>query len=177
MFTTTKSKTGIDFTHNNEDFIVNQNFRKLSENTDFYTKENVRTVNGQIPLVSCPLGYYRLQVDHNPLTVSSQRQDGCVPCSRGKYGDTMGLVTYRCTGVCPAGKYSDQVGLKSKEECKLCPPGTYGSQSGLKTSKCTKKCPPGRYSDTYGNTELSSCKICPPNYFQWQCKYEISISS
>jgi hypothetical protein len=38
------------------DVIVNKNLRILSESTDFYTGENVRTINGQIPLVSCPLG-------------------------------------------------------------------------------------------------------------------------
>ena len=31
--------------------------RMLSSNTDYYTGENLRTVDGQIPLVSCPLGY------------------------------------------------------------------------------------------------------------------------
>ena len=31
--------------------------RMLSSNTDYYTGENLRTVEGQIPLVSCPLGY------------------------------------------------------------------------------------------------------------------------
>lgn len=31
--------------------------RMLSSNTDYFTGENLRTVEGQIPLVSCPLGY------------------------------------------------------------------------------------------------------------------------
>ena len=31
--------------------------RILSSDTDYHTGENLRTVDGQIPLVSCPLGY------------------------------------------------------------------------------------------------------------------------
>ncbi len=32
--------------------------RMLSSTTDYFTGENLRTIEGQIPLVSCPLGYH-----------------------------------------------------------------------------------------------------------------------
>lgn len=169
--------------------------RILSSDTDYHTGENLRTVDGQIPLVSCPLGYlidnyvsylkdsfeiilfscrkYRANLITNPLTMKSQREDGCKPCPRGRYGDTIGLISYRCTAMCPAGKYGDLQGATSIKDCKDCPPGTYGKSRGLITAECSKKCPAGKYSDTYGNTVASSCKVCPPNYFQWQCSYSL----
>ena len=32
--------------------------RKLSINNDLITGESLRTVNGHVPLASCPIGYY-----------------------------------------------------------------------------------------------------------------------
>ena len=35
--------------------------RKLSSKYDVFTNESIKTYNGHIPIISCPLGYYRLQ--------------------------------------------------------------------------------------------------------------------
>ena len=98
--------------------------------------------------------------------VSGNRQDGCNPCPKGRYGDTMGLQHPSCTAPCPVGTYSDAVGLTSIKECKKCPEGTFGRNRGLTTSTCSGKCPKGKYSDLPGSIQ---CKDCPPNYRMWQC--------
>eukprot|EP01040_Poterioochromonas_malhamensis_P010769 gene10769-11738_t len=140
--------------------------RSLSATVDLNTGENVKTVNGTIPEVSCPLGTYRPSGSTVLRRVSGQRQDGCQRCPKGRYGDKMGLTHPSCSGVCPVGTYGDEDGLKSKKECKLCPPGTYGTRSGLTTATCSGLCPKGTYSDSYGSRK---CKKCPPNYNMWQC--------
>ena len=105
-------------------------WRRLSATFDLFTNETVRTYNGDIPLVSCPKGYYRptsnlrsiethygaakssnifLKMDRQKVdptykgTVGSygNRYDGCVACPRGRYGDTSGLLTKFCTADCP----------------------------------------------------------------------------
>eukprot|EP01038_Epipyxis_sp_PR26KG_P010139 gene10139-13639_t len=143
--------------------------RSLSATVDLITSESIKTVDGVIPEVSCPLGTYRPTGSTVLVRVSGQRQDGCKPCPRGRYGDKSGLLSVKCSGSCPPGTYSDVVGLKSISDCKKCAPGKYGVKTGLTSDKCTANCPNGKYSDTEGNIALSSCKDCPPNYFHWQC--------
>lgn len=143
------------------------NLRKLSAANDLNTGESVRnTINGSIPEVSCPEGYYRPSGSTLLHRVSGQRQDGCNPCPKGRYGDRMGLTHSTCSGVCPVGTYSDVVGLKSVGDCKKCAPGTFATRSGLTTTSCSGMCPKGFYSDTYG---AKKCKKCPKGYNMWQC--------
>lgn len=175
--------------------------RVLSASFDIFTNETLRTYDGQIPIVSCPLGHYRpasnlrsnkaadgstflsSNLDSNTGTeihaskLNGQRQDGCVACSRGKYGSETGLISEKCSGFCPPGTYGDKTGLKSMEECQLCPPGTYTEQRGTTGSTTSNRChlcPVGKYSDTSGNTRRSSCIPCPHGYHGWQCDRTIA---
>lgn len=115
--------------------------------------------------------HYRPSGSTNLVRVSGQRQDGCLPCPRGRYGSTVGLKTHSCSGACPIGTYSDKVGLESITDCQKCPPGTYGLYSGLTTAKCSGVCPAGTYSDEPGS---SSCKKCPLHYHGWQCSKDVN---
>ena len=140
--------------------------RRLSSAVDINTGENLRTINGTIPEVSCPLGHYRPSGSTKLFRVSGNRQDGCFPCPKGRYGDSMGLKHSSCTAACPVGTYSGKVGLKSIDECMKCPKGTFGKNRGLTTSECSGVCPRGKYTDKEGSP---SCKVCPKKYYMHQC--------
>lgn len=145
--------------------------RKLSADFDLVTGENLKTVRGKVPEISCPLGHYRPPGSTDTKRVSAQRQDGCKRCPRGRYGDSVGLLVATCTAACPVGTYGDQEGLESVSDCQKCPPGSFGINRGMKTKECSGLCPRGRYSDTFG---ASSCKVCPPHYHDWQCSKDIN---
>lgn len=144
-------------------------WRRLSIAVDINTGENLRTINGTIPEVSCPLGHYRPSGSTKLFRVSGNRQDGCFPCPKGRYGDSVGLKHSSCTASCPIGTYSDRLGLTSVSECSKCPKGTFGKNRGLTTSECSGVCPKGRYTDKEGSI---SCKLCPKNYYMHQCPLE-----
>jgi hypothetical protein len=140
--------------------------RKLSASLDLNTGENIKNVNGTIPEVTCQLGHYRPKGSTILHRVSGQRQDGCYPCPKGRYGDKMGLTHYTCSGLCPVGTYGDETGLTSVKECKACRPGTFSVKSGATSRGCSGVCPKGKYSDHAGAKE---CKVCPKGYYMWQC--------
>jgi len=151
--------------------LVEHTSRMLSLEFDMTTHQYLRTTDGVIPEVSCPLGHYRPSGSTLLYRVSGQRQDGCRPCPKGRYGGTVGLKTASCSGACPIGTYGDEVGLEDISDCQACPPGTYGIYSGMTTSKCSGECPKGYYSDTYG---ASTCIKCPLHYHGWQCSKDIN---
>lgn len=144
--------------------------RLLSTPVDQVTGENLQTVNGKVPEVSCPVGHYRPPGSTVTKRVSGQREDGCHRCPRGRYGASVGLTSSSCSAACPVGTYGDQEGLESADQCPKCPPGSFGIFRGMKTASCSGLCPAGKYSDTFGAT---SCKVCPPHYHMWQCSKDI----
>ena len=55
----------------------------------------------------------------------SNREEGCIPCSRGKFCPTIGSQSISSCISCPRGKYSNTLGLTSIEDCQDCPVDTY----------------------------------------------------
>ncbi|CAK4930274.1 unnamed protein product [Aphanomyces euteiches] len=76
-------------------------------------------------------------------------------CPPGTFGQTVGLQTSDCSGLCPPGTLTASWRLfKAKEGsyCPLasamptpCPPGVFGATSGLNTSACSAPCPLGSF--------------------------------
>lgn len=157
----------------NTDSTRSSHRRKLSTQIDYFSGESLVTYNGQVPLVTCPHGTYRPQGSTNLKMVTGQREDGCVPCPKGVYGDSSGLTSPSCTAPCPLGTYSDRPGLTSKSQCTLCPQGTYGSATGLTTNTCSGKCPRGKYSNVYGSITINDCIICPNELQTAQCRWAV----
>ncbi len=161
--------------------------RRLSLEFDLVTEESIKTYNGRVPRISCPVGFYRPPGGTDLVTVSGQRQDGCEPCPRGRYGSTTGLTSNTCTKPCPAGKFGPNHGITSEDQCQLCPLGRFGTNTGLidgassaKTTQCPSgkcscvKCPAGKYTSTTGNNKATNCKVCPPGFRGWQCTWAIN---
>lgn len=141
--------------------------RRLSAVTEPLSGQLVQTYNGHVPVLSCPVGFYRIAGNTDRFMVTAPRLDGCVECPRGTYGQTLSGTP--CVN-CPMGKYGDEVGLKSINECQFCPQGRYGMKSGLTTSSCTGKCQVGKFSNMLGNTSPVNCMLCHANSHQWQCQ-------
>lgn len=151
--------------------------RRLSLSTDLVVGENVKTINGHVPRVTCPKGYYRPASSNDLVLLTGPRTDGCLPCPTGRYGSTTGLILPLCTSACPLGTYSDMTALTSSTDCKPCPVGRYGSKAGLVTQSCSSKCPAGKYTTTVGNKYLSDCLTCPTGYRGWQCTWALQPRS
>jgi len=145
--------------------------RFLSQTFNWFTGQSQVTKNGKIPVTDCPMGYYRPQGGTSLKMVTGPREDGCLPCPRGKYGSTTGLTTSSCTASCPLGTYSSRVARTSALECELCPPNTYGLQSGLTTSACSGTCKPGTYSKAFGATRVTACVACQVGSNQYPCNW------
>jgi len=144
-----------------------------------FESESLETDRGIIPTISCPLGMYRLVTG---ATYSRRpggfREDGCIPCPRGRYGSTHDLTSSGCTDECPKGTYRDTPGAQSAADCFFCPEGTYGSSEGLVDKSCSGQCTDHNtvntryYSDVVGLTQSSDCKVCAEGYRGWQCEWE-----
>jgi hypothetical protein len=96
--------------------------RRTSLNYDLNTYETVRTYNGRVPRISCPMGFYRPTGGSDLAPISGVRQDGCVQCPRGRYGSAMGVTSAECSGPCPLGSYSTRMGLTSPDVSRHFPP-------------------------------------------------------
>lgn len=142
-----------------------------SQYISWLQSESTETVNGNVPVISCPPGKYRSSGTSIYSRSDGQRIDGCKFCPRGFYGETNGLTSAACTGPCPRGRYRDQKGAIYENDCFLCPPGKVGDVPGLTTSECNGNCPTGKYSDVSGIVEASACKTCPTGYRGWQCTW------
>ncbi len=138
--------------------------RVLSLAYDWFTGENVRTVNGVVPRTSCRLGYYRPAGGTDLTSVTALRADGCIPCPRGKYGSSTGLQDSSCSGNCPLGKFSTQLALTDVGECKMCPLGRYGSATGMYDPLCSSACAAGKYVQVYPAKSSAACVLCPLGY-------------
>ncbi len=132
--------------------------------TDWFTDENIRTINGKIPLTSCPQGHYRLLKNKKYV---SNREEGCIPCSRGKFGPNIGSESINSCISCPRGKYSNTLGLTSIEDCQDCPYDTYTKYYDNNV-ECTQ-CPIGKYNPNVGSYSIDNCIDCPVGYYDYQC--------
>lgn len=94
-----------------------------SQYISWLQSESTETVNGNVPVISCPPGKYRSSGTSIYSRGDGQRIDGCKFCPRGYYGETNGLTSAACTGPCPRGRYRDQKGAIYENDCFLCPPG------------------------------------------------------
>ena len=135
-----------------------------SLSNDWFTNENIRTINGKVPLTSCPKGYYRLLKNKKYV---SNREEGCIPCSRGKFGPTIGSQSISSCISCPRGKYSNTLGLTSIEDCQDCPVDTYTKYNDNNV-ECTQ-CPIGKYNPNVGSNSINDCIECPNGYYDYQC--------
>ena len=78
---------------------MDESRRRLSLNNDLFTLENVKTKNGKVPQVTCPIGKYRPPGSTNVLLMSGPRSDGCLSCPKGRFGDVKGLTNSMCSGL------------------------------------------------------------------------------
>jgi len=137
---------------------------------EWHTGESTETVDGAVPVTTCPAGKYRVPGGDFSRS-NGQRIEGCKFCPRGKYGETDGLTSISCTDPCPKGRFRDTAGAITMNDCWLCPPGKVGDDEGLMTSECNGNCPSGYYSDVAGITDAEDCKVCPRGYRGWQCTW------
>lgn len=59
---------------------------------EWHTGESTETVDGNVPVTTCPAGKYRVPGGDFDRS-NGQRIDGCKFCPRGKYGETDGLTS------------------------------------------------------------------------------------
>jgi hypothetical protein len=75
-----------------------------------------------------------------------------VACPPGTYGQTIGLSSSACSGLCQIGYYCPAGSISARE--KLCPLGRYGNHEGLGSATCSGSClhpldcPAGSTTDT-----------------------------
>lgn len=143
--------------------------RSLAATKDPITGDSFTTINGAVPVTSCPLGKYRPAGSTDMTRVTGQRTDGCVYCPRGRYGSSPTLTQRTCTASCPTGRYGPTLGATSVRDCSFCPAGKYGAQTGLVQETCSGRCPKGFYSNVVGLTSIGQCKKCITGYRGWQC--------
>ncbi len=134
------------------------------------SKTFLRTKNGIVPIVPCPIGSYRI-IQNSKF---NNRIDGCIPCPRGRYGSTIGLTSALCSGPCPKGRYGEFKGASHPNDCGLCPFDSYGPREGETNPSCMK-CPLGTYNPNTGSSLFSNCIKCPPNYFGNQCSNQLNF--
>ncbi|DAZ95639.1 TPA: hypothetical protein N0F65_002268 [Lagenidium giganteum] len=65
-------------------------------------------------------------------------------CPAGSFGNTSGLSTSSCSGLCPLGYYCPG----GTNQPVPCPEGTYGATKGLQDARCTDLCPIGFYCES-----------------------------
>ena len=116
----------------------------------------------------CPRGRYSTGV--------SAGQVPCVPCPRGRYGDTSGLKTSQCTAACPQGKFSNRLGVETVADCQPCPPNTWSSLSGVTSNVCTP-CEVGKYNLLWGSISEADCLVCEPGYLNGECMEVITMAT
>ncbi len=168
------SDRNVGDTFNESDTSSSGGRRRLSTEFNYFTGESMETFNGRVPKTTCPPGFYRPQGSTDMIMVSGQREDGCMPCPAGRYGAVAGLTSPLCTSGCPAGTFSDRVGIVSALDCQSCPVGKYGTYGGLSSRDCSGNCPAGRYTSTTGNIFKSDCKACPTGFRSWQCTWAVA---
>jgi hypothetical protein len=158
---------------------TNQKRRKLEQRPYYfwYTQDaTLQTRQGLLDDLECPLGHYREFGSPMQGIPGGTRMDGCIKCSRGRFGNTTQLTSSNCTAPCPMGTFRATTGATSIEDCARCPEGTYGNTTGLTTSKCSGSCLELNngdmhfYSKQEGLTSMDDCLLCPPGLFNKQCR-------
>lgn len=93
------------------------------EDVSWFTGESLRTDQGTVPSITCPVGKYRPTSvqDTNYARVVGIRREGCRDCPRGRYGDAEGLTSEVCSAKCPLGTYRETPGATSQADCKVSP--------------------------------------------------------
>jgi hypothetical protein len=113
----------------------------------------------------CPAGQYN--VAYNSST--------CQQCASGRFGGVVALASSDCSGLCPAGQYSDA----GSSNCPMCRGGRYGRVDGMNSSSCSGvctagyECPPGSTNSTatacvagrYSHEGADSCSECPEGHY------------
>ncbi|KAH9111742.1 hypothetical protein AeMF1_013819 [Aphanomyces euteiches] len=111
-------------------------------------------------------------------------------CPPGTFGQTVGLQTSDCSGLCPPGTLTASWRLFKVKEgsyCPLasamptpCPPGVFGATSGLNTSACSAPCPLG----SFCRSGTIAPEPCPAGLFgnatglsRKECSLECSATS
>lgn len=103
---------------------------------------------------------------------NSEGKATCTPCAPGTYQNASGATAcmecpegaYCPEGAaaalpCPAGEFSNEVGLQNREGCSPCPAGTYCFVGSTVATNCSK--------GTYAETERSQrCDACPEGKHQ-----------
>lgn len=102
--------------------------------------ESKETINGVYPTLSCPPGHYRTLADFELREPGGLREDGCLKCPAGYYGNSTSLQSPLCSAPCPVGTYRDREGAESIDDCKPCPKGTFGEEEGLTSKDCSGFC-------------------------------------
>jgi hypothetical protein len=98
--------------------------------------------------ILCPPGRYSL---------GGSSSFDCVNCPIGRFGNTSGLSTSDCSGLCAPGQYGT---MQAMVGCAQCPGGRFGNSSGLMTPTCTSTCPAGQFS----LDGSPSCTPCPAGW-------------
>ena len=139
----------------------------------------VNTVYGpSFDIAKCPKGTFNDEVQPPTFTA-------CDTCVEGRYGDSEGITSAACSGLCAQGYYcpagsTDKNGAPAGGPC---PAGRYGATSGLTTSLCDGECPAGyycaagsifatatkckagHYGDTAGQKYETCVGACPAGYY------------
>ena len=109
-------------------------------------------------------------------SITHAGQVPCLPCPRGRYGDTYGLTESSCTNSCGPGKYQPKLGVETVADCMLCPPNTWSSLSGVTSDICTP-CSTGRYNLLWGASQQAACLVCDAGYMSAECMDDVMMTT
>ncbi|CAK51383.1 hypothetical protein, conserved [Eimeria tenella] len=120
----------------------------------------------------CPTGFkiYRIQDSRSSPLHYLRGEERIVDSSRTSARTAEGFAR-----PCPAGTYSETLGLADSSECLLCPPGFYCPQGSSKTLNCPSgfycpkgtqshlhfACPGGTYNPKKNAIDVVECLPCP----------------
>jgi hypothetical protein len=116
----------------------------------------------------CPRGKY------NGDIVAAKNKESCLNCTKGRYSADEGVsnpteqragIFFYCNG-CPAGKWSDQVGVSKESGCYDCNAGKYSDKIASPLSLYCFRCETGKFSEIAGLTDINGCNDCPAGKHQ-----------
>ena len=81
----------------------------------------------------------------------------CIYCSKGKYSDTIGIVSDNTCKLCPIGFYNDVLGLTNVNQCKSCDNGKIGLINGAISNITCRDCKAGKF-----KSNIDECSQCTP---------------
>lgn len=110
----------------------------------------------------CPSGSTSSTPSNCPVGSYSLIGTSCVQCPAGTYGNTTGLTSPFCSGVCPVGSFSTSPGNSA---CIFCPAGTYGIITGETAISCSGLCLPGFFGNITGLFTATCSGVCESGYY------------